>query len=163
MVEGAVLFGINPSAINVRKAKYTIGKKVNMEWDEEKHAAKGKKYFNEEKQKWFCKDCFEKYIEINQGLKCEEEIYHLSSIPSTNKHKYAATMIFYKTKDPNPVFTFDEGMIKIGKCRLDIGQEYDSYKDRKIKTIMKFGGTFIDVTAIHIKTGITVKTTLDFD
>ena len=28
---------------------------------------------------------------------------------------------------------------------------------------MKFGGTYIDVTAFHIKTGITVKTTLIFD
>ena len=72
-------------------------------------------------------------------------------------------MQFYKTKDPNPIFSFDEGMIKIGECRLDIGQEYERFKDRKIKTIMKFGGTFIGVTAVHIKTGISVKTTLKFD
>jgi len=28
---------------------------------------------------------------------------------------------------------------------------------------MKFGGTFIDVTAKHIKSGKSVKTTLSFD
>ena len=72
-------------------------------------------------------------------------------------------MQFYKSKNPNPTFIFDEGMIKIGECRIDIGKEYESYKDRKIKTIMKFGGTYIDVTAIHIETGISVKTTLTFD
>jgi len=54
-------------------------------------------------------------------------------------------------------------MVKIGECRIDIGKKYESYKERKIKTIMKFGGTFIDVTAIHIKSGITVKTKLIFD
>ena len=36
-------------------------------------------------------------------------------------------------------------------------------KKKKIKTLMKFGGTFIDVTAIHLKSGKTVKTTLAFD
>ena len=163
IMEGAVLFGIEPSMINVRKAKFTIGKKIISHWDESKHAEKGKKIFNEEKQEYCCKDCFCKFIEINQNLKYEQEISHISSISSINKKKNAVTMYFYKTKDPNPTFIFEEGMIKIGECRLDIGKEYESYKDRKIKTIMKFGGTFIDVTAIHIKTGLSVKTTLTFD
>ena len=163
IMEGSVLFGIEPSTINVRKAKYTIGKKVNSEWVEEKHSGKGIKYFNEEKQKYLCKDCFDKFIEINQNLKYEEEIAHISSIPSINKHKNSCKMEFYKTKNPNPIFVFEEGMVKIGVCRIDIGKEYESFKDRKIKTIMKFGGTFIDVTAIHKKSGITVKTKLTFD
>jgi hypothetical protein len=72
-------------------------------------------------------------------------------------------MEFYKTKKINPIFTNEEGIIKIGECRLEIDKEYDSYKDRKIRTIMKFGGTFIDVTAIHLKSGISVKTILTFD
>ena len=110
-----------------------------------------------------CKDCFQKFIEINQNLKYEEEIAHISSIPSIKTQKKSLTMVFYKTKNPNPTFAFEEGMVKIGICRIDIGKEYESYKDRKIKTIMKFGGTFIDVTAIHIKSGITVKTKLTFD
>ena len=163
IMEGSVLFGIEPSTINVRKAKYTIGKKVNSEWVEEKHSGKGIKYFNEEKQKYMCKDCFDKFIEINQNLKYEEEIAHISSISSINKHKNSCKMEFYKTKNPNPIFVFEEGMVKIGVCRIDIGKEYESFKDRKIKTIMKFGGTFIDVIAIHKKSGITVKTKLTFD
>ena len=163
IMEGAVLFGIDPSTINVRKAKYTIGKKLNMDWDEAKHGGKGIKYFNEEKQRYMCKDCFGKFIEINQNLKYEQEISHISSISSMNKHKNSVLMQFYKTKKSNPVFISEEGIIKIGECRLVLDKNYESYKDRKIKTIMKFGGTFIDVTAIHIKSGISVKTTLTFD
>jgi hypothetical protein len=120
IMEGAVLFGIEPSSINVRKAKYTIGKKVNSLWDDEKHSKGGKKYFNEEKQKWFCKGCFDKFIEINQSLKYEQEISHISSIPSTNKNKKVTTMEFYKTKKINPIFANEEGMTKIGECRLEI-------------------------------------------
>jgi hypothetical protein len=72
-------------------------------------------------------------------------------------------MEFYKTKKQNPTFAFEEGIIKIGECRIEIGKEYEKYQERKIRTIMKFGGTFIDVTAIHLKSGKTVKTTLTFD
>ena len=163
IIEGAVLFGIEPRRINIRKAKYTIGKEINSLWNEKKHSGKGTKYFNEEKRKWYCKKCFDKFIEINQSLKYEDEISHISSIFVTSKNKKAVTMKFYKTKSPNPTFTYEEGVIKIGECRLDIGQEYNNYKERKIKTIMKFGGTFIDVTAIHIKTGKSVNTILTFD
>ena len=163
IMEGAVLFGIEPSAIKVRKAKYTIGKRINVEWNDEIHSKKGQKYFNEEKKKWYCKDCFDKFIEINQSLKYEQEISHISSISSISKNKNVAKMKFYKTKKQNPIFIFEDDIIKIGECRLVIDEEYESYKDRKIRTIMKFGGTFIDITAIHIKSGKSVKTTLIFD
>ena len=162
-MEGAVLFGIEPSAINIRKAKYTIGEGLNSIWKEKLHAGKGKKYFDEEEQKWYCRNCFSKYIEINQNLKYGEEVSNISWISSMSQNKKVAVLTFYKTKKQNPIFTFEEGITKIGECLLDIGKEYNNYKDREIKTIMKFGGTYIDVTASHIKTGKYVKTTLLFD
>ena len=73
------------------------------------------------------------------------------------------TIPIYKTKKVNPTFTFEEGVIKIGELYLDIDKGYSDIKDRKIKTIIKFGGTFIDVTAIHVQSGKSVKATLIFD
>ena len=160
IMEGAVLFGIEPSTINIRKAKYTIGKQVTMPWDDNKHSGKGKKFFDEDFKSYLCKECFSKFIEINQDLKYEETICHESFLPNAQK---ISIMNFYKTKKINPIFIFEEGIIKIGQCRLDIGEEYENLEDRKIKTLMKFGGTFIDVTGIHIKSGKSVKTTLTFD
>ena len=72
-------------------------------------------------------------------------------------------MNFYKTTKKNPIFTFEEEVIKIGECQLDLDKIYNNLEDRKIRTIMKFGGTFIDVTGIHLKSGKSVKTTLTFD
>ena len=100
IMEGAVLFGIQPSTINIRKAKYTIGKKLNIEWNDEIHSVKGEKYFNEEKQKFYCRKCFQKFIEINQSLKYGEEISHLSSI-TYNKKKNFTKIKFYKKKKKN--------------------------------------------------------------
>ena len=160
IMEGAVLFGIKPSTINIRKAKYTIGKGICMDWDDKKHSGKGEKFFFEEFNTYLCKNCFEKFIEINQDLKYEESISKKSYI---NKGHKKIIMEFYKTRKVNPIFIFEEGITKIGECILDIDKIYENLKDRTIKTTMKFGGTFIDVTAIHLTSGKSVKTTLTFD
>ena len=169
IMEGAVLFGIEPSTINVRKAKYTIGIKCDMEWNDEKHSEKGKKYFDEENQKFYCEDCFFKFVEINQSLKYGEEISHIPFISSRNKFNSKKVILiikFFKTKKSNPIFISEEGIIEMGECRLKfekMWEKNDNYKERKIKIIMKFGGTYINVTAIHLKSGKTVKITLTFD
>ena len=160
IMEGAVLFGIEPSTINMRKAKYTIGDDASLPWDDKNHSGKGEKFFNEDMNKWYCKKCFIKYIEINQNLKYEETISKEYFIFKNQKN---VEINFYKSQKINPIFTFEEGVIKIGECLLEIGKTYENLKDRTLKVTMKFGGTFIDVTAIHIKSGKSVKTTLTFE
>ena len=160
IMEGAVLFGIEPSTINIRKAKYTIGQSINSSWDDKLHSERGEKYFNENVKEWYCYDCFDKFIEINEDLKYEETISH---IYYSQKSKTVSHLVFYKTKKPNPIFSFEEDVIKIGECSLELDETYENLKDRKILITMKFSGTFIDVTAKHIKSGKSVKTILTFD
>ena len=158
IMEGAVLFGIQPSTINIRKAKYTIGKGIGVPWVDKLHLGKGKKIYVEELKEWYCSNCFEKFIEINQNLKIDEVISH-----TAYSRGLFLKISFYKTKKQNPLYTFEEGIKKIGECTFSFDNEYKKLKDREIKTMMKFGGTFIDVTAIHLKSGKTVKTKLTFD
>ena len=68
IMEGSVLFGIEPSTISIRKAKYTIGAESCFPWDDNKHSGKGKKFYDEDFQEWYCESCFSKFIEINQNL-----------------------------------------------------------------------------------------------
>ena len=158
IMEGAVLFGIRPSTINVRKAKYTIGTDCSIKWNDKLHSKKGEKYFVKEVNQWYCKNCFSKYIEVEQNLKYGEEIFRNSF-----NEGYKTIINFYKTKNKNPIFVSEEGLTKIGKCYICIDKEYKTLKDREIRIKMKFGGTFIDVTAIHLKSGNSVKTKLTFD
>ena len=160
IMEGAVLFGIEPSIINIRKAKYTIGTGADCIWDDKKHSGKGKKFFSLNFEKWYCHDCFDKYIEINQALKCEDIITHISYF---EKYQTSIKLIFYKTKKSDPIFSFEEGIIKIGECSLKFDETYENLEERAILIAMKFGGTFIDVIAKHIKSGKSVKTILSFD
>ena len=67
----------NQILINIRKPKYTIGKRVRRRpWDDKIHSGKGKKFYIEELKKWFCDNCFQKYIKINQNLKIDDVISH---------------------------------------------------------------------------------------
>ena len=157
IMEGAVLFGIEPSTINIRKSKYTIGAGVNDFWDDKRHSEKGTKILDEELNKYRCKDCFDKFFEINQSINLDEKI--TKSYYTTDQNQFCE-INFYKTLKPDPVFTFEEGVIFLGKCEIDAGKEYKKIEDREINVTMKFGGTFIDVSAIHIKSGNAAKVKL---
>ena len=102
IMEGAVLFWINPNIINSRISRYTIGQGTLAVWNEEKHAKYGEKVFDDYKKIWRCTNCFDKFIEIKQKLKINEEItrsYHMVGPRYWN-------LSYYKTFSPNPTFTF---------------------------------------------------------
>ena len=158
IMEGAVLFGINPNIISTRIARYTIGTDVRLPWNEKIHSKKGRKVYDKTDDKWVCKDCFSKYIEINQKLKVGEEI--TKSYVMTGPR--LCTMHFYKTLKINPAYTFEEGVEEIGKCTLDAKKDYPP-GERQLKLTMKFGGTFIDIKGTHVKSLEEIKTTLKFN
>jgi len=73
-MEGAALFGLNPNKIIQRKARYTFGMNANDYWKEELHSGKGVKFYDEDNKAYHCKDCFSKFITINQNLELGQEI-----------------------------------------------------------------------------------------
>jgi len=159
ILEGAVLFGINPNIIETRIAKYTIGMGMRDFWNEEKHSEKGKKIFDEDSKVWRCENCFYKFIEVNQKLKINEEI---SAGSLSMAGPRTAMLVFYKSLKPNPIFTFEKGVEKIAECKLDAEKDYP-IGERDIKVYMKLGGTFIDVQGVHLKSGKKCKVKFKFD
>ena len=97
----------------------------DAKWNDEKHSGKGTKFFEENLNELCCPDCFDKFIEVNQSLKYEEEITHICFMP--DKAKKSQILELYKPKAPNPIFIFDEGVINIGECKLYIGKTYEQY------------------------------------
>ena len=158
IMEGAVLFGINPKIIESRIAKYTLGVNFNAFWDDKKHSDFGQKYIDDETRLEMCYNCFDKFIEINQKLELDKTITHIYN----SKDPRYCSFNFYKTLKTSPIFTFENGMEKFGQLILDAKKDYP-YGEREIKVTMKFGGTFIDVNAIHVKSGNEIKATLTFN
>ena len=158
IMEGAVIFGMNPYIIMERKAKYNIGMSFRDYWKESIHSKMGKKIYNSKTGKYQCQKCFSKFITINQVLKLNNIISH--SYHMIGKRK--CHLKFYKTKKSNPIFTFEEGIELIGECKLDTGKDYNNYEEREIVVNLKFGGTFIDVNAIHLESGKNISAKFNF-
>jgi hypothetical protein len=157
-MQGAVIFGIRSDIINIRNAKYTIGVSISEIWDEEKHGKNGKKYFDKDCNVWRCKKCFSKFIEKGQSLFFGQEIKKdfIMLGPRT------VTLEIYKTDKLNPTFVYENGIEKIGECILDTGKEHP-IGERDLVESMKFGGTYLDYQAIHLKSGEKIKTILQFN
>ena len=158
IMDGAVLFGLNPETINQRKARYTIGISIRNIWDESIHSKGGKKVFDEVNNVWRCEDCFDIFYKINQNLRLGQEI--------TNNYEMAGPRYFklriYKTIKTNPIFVNEEGIEEMGKWRLDAKTDYPP-KQRDFTVTMRVGGTFIDVKAKHIKSGNKINLKLEFN
>ena len=159
IMEGAVLFGINPSIIRIRISKFTIGLGIQEIWDEKKHSKFGKKIFSEEEKIYRCEDCFYKLIEINQKLEYSKTIKYNNLHMKNSK---SCNLIFYKSIMKNPIFTFEKGVEKILNCELDTGKNYP-LGERNLIIEIKFGGTYIDVKAIHEKSGKYITVNLKYD
>jgi len=159
IIEGAVLFGLNPSIIQIRIAKYTIGIETRNKWNDSIHSKMGKKAFDEEHKVWRCENCFSKLIEVDQKLKYNESIGpFLFKMIGPRK----GPLNFYKSLNPNPIFTSEKGVEKILVRELDAKKDYP-VGERDVKIYMKFGGTYIDVKAIHEKSGEFIKINLNYN
>ena len=158
IMDGAVLFGISPNIINTRISKYTIGQGTRSKWNNEKHSRFGKKVFDDWKKIWRCENSFDKFIERNQKVKLDQEITRSYTMVEP---RYC-NLKYYKSLFPDPTFTNENGVDYIGNCNIDAGADYPE-GERELTVTMKFGGTFIDVKAKHIKSGKEVRITLDFE
>ena len=158
VLEGSVLFGLNPNKITIRIAKYTIGIAFAEKWDEKKHSGKGQKKFDEEQNNYWCYNCFSKFIEVNQKLKLGDKItkYFNMSNPKS------CEIIFYQTSKSNPIFINEEGVEEIGKFILNPENDVP-LGQRDIEITIKFSGTCIDVKAVHINSQKIMNGILAFD
>ena len=69
---------------------------------------------------------------------------------------------FYASLKPNPTFIFEEGVDKIGECKLDAGKDYP-VGEREITITMKYGGTKYLFTTKHTKSGKELQTNLIYE
>ena len=158
IMDGAVLFGLNPEKISQRKARYTIGISTRYIWDESIHSKGGKKVYDEINKVWRCEDCFSIFFKINQNLTLGQEITNNYEMVGP---RYTALNI-YKTVKKDPIFVNEKDIEKIGKWMLDAKKDYPP-KQRSFTVTMRVGGTFIDVKAKHKISGNKINLKLEFN
>ncbi|XP_056407812.1 heat shock 70 kDa protein 12B isoform X4 [Hyla sarda] len=160
ILKGAVLFGLDPTIVRVRRSPLTYGVGVLNKFVEGKHPKE--KLLVKEGKNW-CTDIFDKFVSVDQSVALGD-IVQRSYCPARLGQRKIIINIYCSSSD-DVVYITDPGVRKCGTINLDlpdIDEANGKILRREIKASMQFGDTEIKVTAMDVKTSKTVRAAIDF-
>ncbi|KAM4730223.1 heat shock 70 kDa protein 12A isoform 1-T1 [Anableps anableps] len=157
ILKGAVLFGLDPSVIKVRRSPLTYGVGVLNRFVEGKHPPE--KLLIKDGTRW-CTDVFDTFIAADQSVALGEMVKR-SYTPAKPSQQVIVIHVYCSEKE-RVGFISEPGVRKCGTLRLDVSGTESSAPRREIQTLMQFGDTEIRAMAIDVSTGRTVKASIDF-
>ncbi|KAE8589491.1 hypothetical protein XENTR_v10017584 [Xenopus tropicalis] len=159
ILKGAVLFGLDPALIKVRRSPLTYGVGVLNRYVEGKHPPE--KLLLKDGTRW-CTDVFDKFILADQSVALGETVKR--SYTPAKQSQLIIIIHIYSSEQDDANFITDKGVRKCGTLRLDLtGPESAPVPSRReIQTIMQFGDTEIKATAVDVATSKNVKVSIDF-
>ncbi|GCC22225.1 hypothetical protein chiPu_0000610 [Chiloscyllium punctatum] len=159
ILKGAVLFGLDPTIIKVRRSPLTYGVGVLNRFVDGKHPTE--KLLVKDGTRW-CTDVFDKFITTDQSVALGETVKR--SYTPAKPSQMIIVINIYCSENDNVNFITDTSVKKCGTLRLDLtGTDSPSLPARReIQTVMQFGDTEIKAMAIDIATSKCVKAGIDF-
>ncbi|NWS21759.1 HS12A protein, partial [Pachyramphus minor] len=158
ILKGAVLFGLDPAVIKVRRSPLTYGVGVLNRFVEGKHPPE--KLLVKDGTRW-CTDVFDKFISADQSVALGETVTR--SYTPAKPSQLVIVINIYSSEQDNVSFITESGVKKCGTLRLDLtGTDTSVPNRREIKTLMQFGDTEIKAMAIDVATSKSVKVGIDF-
>ncbi|CAL1526695.1 unnamed protein product [Lymnaea stagnalis] len=164
ILKGAVLFGIDPSIVNIRRSRLTYGVGILNRFDSNIHPES--KRVNRDGVDW-CIDVFDKYVETDQPVMLGTSV--VRSYTPAKKGQVSIILNIYSSLNPNVRFITDPGVTRCGTLCLSLAALEDNMTEaaaapgpREIQTRMSFGDTEISVVAVDVATGKLVKASVDF-
>uniref|UniRef100_A0A8C4XU18 Heat shock protein family A (Hsp70) member 12B n=1 Tax=Falco tinnunculus TaxID=100819 RepID=A0A8C4XU18_FALTI len=161
ILKGAVLFGLDPTIVRVRRSPLTYGVGVLNKFVEGKHPRE--KLLVKEGKNW-CTDIFEKFVSVDQSVALGEVVQRSYCPARLGQRKTIINIYCCATDDV--VYITDPGVRKCGTISLELEALGDAgslaHGRREIRASMQFGDTEIKVTAMDIRTSKTVRATIDF-
>uniref|UniRef100_A0A8C3XGJ3 Heat shock protein family A (Hsp70) member 12B n=1 Tax=Cyanoderma ruficeps TaxID=181631 RepID=A0A8C3XGJ3_9PASS len=137
ILKGAVLFGLDPGVVRVRRSPLTYGVGVLNKFVEGKHPRE--KLLVKEGKNW-CTDIFEKFVAVDQSVALGEVVQR-SYCPARPGQRRTVINIYCCDTD-DVVYITDPGVRKCGTISLELGD--------------------IKVTALDTRTARSVRATIDF-
>nr|XP_045005492.1 heat shock 70 kDa protein 12A isoform X4 [Jaculus jaculus] len=159
ILKGAVLFGLDPAVIKVRRSPLTYGVGVLNRYVEGKHPPE--KLLVKDGTRW-CTDVFDKFISADQSVALGELVKR--SYTPAKPSQLVIVINIYSSEHDDVSFITEPGVKKCGTLRLDLtGTSGTAVPARReIQTLMQFGDTEIKATAVDIATSKSVKVGIDF-
>ncbi|XP_029608775.1 heat shock 70 kDa protein 12A isoform X2 [Salmo trutta] len=157
ILKGAVLFGLDPGVIKVRRSPLTYGVGVLNRYIEGKHPPD--KMLVKDGTRW-CTDVFDTFIACDQSVALGETVKR-SYTPAKPSQQVIVIHVYCSEKE-RVGFISEPGVRKCGTLRLDVTGTETSAARREIQTHMQFGDTEIRAMAVDVATSRTVKASIDF-
>ncbi|XP_051724544.1 heat shock 70 kDa protein 12A isoform X3 [Ctenopharyngodon idella] len=157
ILKGAVLFGLDPSVIKVRRSPLTYGVGVLNRFIEGKHPPE--KMLVKDGTRW-CTDVFDTFISADQSVALGETVKR-SYTPAKPSQQVIVIHVYCSEKE-SVSFISDPGVRKCGTLKLDVSGTESPATRREIQTLMQFGDTEIRAMAIDVATSRSVKASIDF-
>ncbi|XP_075787241.1 LOW QUALITY PROTEIN: heat shock 70 kDa protein 12B-like [Pelodiscus sinensis] len=157
ILKGAVLFGLDPTIVRVRRSPLTYGVGVLNKFVEGKHPpekllVKGGKHW--------CTDVFEKFVGVDQSVALGEVVQRSYCPARLGQRKIIINIYCCATDDV--VYITDPGVRKCGTVSLELDEPDEPSRRREIRASMQFGDTEIKVAAMDVRTSKTVRAAIDF-
>ena len=150
VLKGAVYYAISPERIKSRKAKYTLGMSAYLDWDS-KFEDGGEKYYDQEFNKYVCKNAFYNFISKNDDIPYDNcLIKPLRLRKSEDGSSYGGQLIIYRSPKVDTLFIDEDSVEEMGRFELSI-EDGVMYKgeDEIFYVTMEMGGTYLNATAYH--------------
>ncbi|XP_062319540.1 heat shock 70 kDa protein 12A isoform X1 [Osmerus eperlanus] len=157
ILKGAVLFGLDPGVIKVRRSPLTYGVGVLNRFVEGKHPPE--KMLVKDGTRW-CTDVFDTFIAADQSVALGETVKR-SYTPAKPSQQVIVIHVYCSEKE-KVGFISEPGVRKCGTLRLDVSGTESPVARREIQTLMQFGDTEIRAMAVDVATSRTVKASIDF-
>ena len=108
-IEGAVLFGLDPTIVNVRRSRLTYGVSVLNRFIPNYHPAE-KKIVKDDIE--WCADIFDKFVLVDQSIGLGDIVTRKYTPARYNQAQ--CIISFYCSESDKPVYVTDPGVRKIG-------------------------------------------------
>lgn len=156
-LKGAVMYGLNPTIIRVRRSAMTYGVGILNKFipgvhPEEKKVTKGG-------EAW-CTDLFDTYVFVDQPIAYGDTVTR-SYTPAQNNLR--STIITICASENEFVhYITDPGVKKVGELHLLLPGTTAKTQPRELRLTMMFGNTEITILATDQSSGQTAKVFVDF-
>ncbi|XP_069129609.1 heat shock 70 kDa protein 12A-like [Argopecten irradians] len=148
VLKGAVINGHELEAVTERISRLTYGVGSNMPFIQGTHDENRK--FTDDDGKTLCSGCFSVHVRYGErvpvGLTGHSERYWVM-----DENQTELPIVFYTTKNPDPLYIDEEGCKMIGEV-IVVMENTERGLNRGVDVEFTFGGAEIEVTAYDINT-----------
>ncbi|KAM8898073.1 heat shock 70 kDa protein 12B isoform 2-T2 [Spinachia spinachia] len=170
ILKGAVLFGLDPTVVRVRRCPLIYGVGVLNRFVEGRHPRE--KLLVKEGREW-CTDILDRFVCVDQSVALGEVVRRSYTPARLGQRKIIINI--YCSSAEDVAYITDPGVRKCGTITLDLPERLPvpegvggaggggaGPERREIRATMQFGDTEIKVTAVDVMSNRSVRASIDF-